>query len=70
MFVTNRGRPEGSIVEAYIVKECITLCSMYVDGIETVHNRPERNQDYGERRKGLTIFTETAPSYWPNHKGC
>ncbi|XP_028095166.1 uncharacterized protein LOC114295170 [Camellia sinensis] len=59
-FVTNRARPEGSITEAYIVKECITFCSMYVDGIETVHNRPERNQDRGERRKGLTVFTEIA----------
>ena len=33
---------------------------MYVDGIETVHNRPERNQDRGERHKGLIVFTETA----------
>ena len=51
-YVTNRARPEGSITEAYIVKECITFCAMYVDGIETVHNRPERNENRGERQQG------------------
>ncbi|GFZ03435.1 hypothetical protein Acr_16g0000590 [Actinidia rufa] len=59
-FVSNRARPEGSIVEAYIVKECITFCSMYLDGYETVYNRPERNEDYSERREGYTVFMETA----------
>ncbi|KAG5547799.1 hypothetical protein RHGRI_013476 [Rhododendron griersonianum] len=54
-FVSNRARPEGSIVEAYIVKECITFCSMYLDGVETVHNRPERNEDLGVRRQGLMM---------------
>ena len=53
--VSNRARPEGSIAEAYIVKECITFCSMYLDG-----ERPERNEDYGERREGYTVFAETA----------
>uniref|UniRef100_A0A2N9HII4 DUF4216 domain-containing protein n=1 Tax=Fagus sylvatica TaxID=28930 RepID=A0A2N9HII4_FAGSY len=33
---------------------------MYLDGIETVHNRRERNEDFGECRKGLTVFTQTA----------
>ncbi|KAF7126992.1 hypothetical protein RHSIM_Rhsim11G0003200 [Rhododendron simsii] len=59
-FVSNRARPEGSIVEAYIVKECITFCSMYLNEVETVHNRPQRNEDFGECRKGYTVFTETA----------
>ncbi|XP_058211822.1 uncharacterized protein LOC131324005 [Rhododendron vialii] len=59
-FVSNRAQPEGSIVEAYIVKECLTFCAMYLDGIETVHNQHERNEDLGDRRKGLTVFTETA----------
>ncbi|KAF7150460.1 hypothetical protein RHSIM_Rhsim02G0157700 [Rhododendron simsii] len=59
-FVSNRARPEGSIAEAYIVKECITFCSMYLDEVETVHNRPQRNEDFGKRRKGYTVFTETA----------
>ncbi|XP_057482036.1 uncharacterized protein LOC130768967 [Actinidia eriantha] len=59
-FVSNRARPEGSIAEAYIVKECITFCSMYLDGYETVYNRPEQNEDYGPQREGYTVFTETA----------
>ncbi|KAH7862720.1 hypothetical protein Vadar_008568 [Vaccinium darrowii] len=59
-FVSNRARPEGSIAEAYIVKECISFCSLYLDGVETVHNRPERNEDSGEHRKGYTVFTDTA----------
>lgn len=33
---------------------------MYLDGIETVHTRHERNEDLGDRRQGLTVFTETA----------
>ncbi|KAH7849967.1 hypothetical protein Vadar_025729 [Vaccinium darrowii] len=59
-FVSNRARPEGSIAEAYIVKECISFCSLYLDGVETVHNRPERNEDSGEHREGYTVFTKTA----------
>ncbi|XP_028118539.1 uncharacterized protein LOC114316078 [Camellia sinensis] len=58
--VNNQARPEGSIAKAYIVNECITFCSMYLEGIETVRNRDARNEDYGVRRQGLTIFTETA----------
>ncbi|XP_028087238.1 uncharacterized protein LOC114287975 [Camellia sinensis] len=59
-FVNNRARPKGSIAEAYIVRECITFFSMYLERIETVQNRDARNEDYGVRRQGLTICTETA----------
>ncbi|KAJ8771877.1 hypothetical protein K2173_027054 [Erythroxylum novogranatense] len=37
-FVRNKARPEGSIAEAYVVKECTTFCSMYLKGIETNFN--------------------------------
>jgi hypothetical protein len=33
---------------------------MYLDGIETVHNRRERNKDCGECSTGLTVFAQTA----------
>ena len=33
---------------------------MHLDGIETGHNRRERNEDSGECGKGLTMFTQTA----------
>lgn len=44
-FLRNRSQPEGSIAEGYIAQECITFCSRYFEGIETVFNRPQRNDD-------------------------
>ena len=35
---------------------------MYIDGIETMHNRRERNEDLGESSEGLIVFSQTA---WP-----
>ncbi|CAL5415106.1 unnamed protein product [Camellia sinensis] len=58
-FVANKAHPEGSIAEAYISKECTTFCSMYLDGVETLFNRPERNYDMGDRGLGLAVFTQT-----------
>ena len=59
-YVLNRARPEGSIAEAYILKECINNWSLYIDGIETVHNRRERNEDLGESNEGLIVFSKIA----------
>ncbi|KAK9983801.1 hypothetical protein SO802_033326 [Lithocarpus litseifolius] len=59
-YVSNRARLEGSIAEAYILKECINNWSLYIDGIETVHNRRERNEDLGESSEGLIAFSQTA----------
>ncbi|CAN0918288.1 hypothetical protein LINGRAHAP2_LOCUS30783 [Linum grandiflorum] len=58
-FVRNRAHPEGSIAESYIVSECLTLCSMYLDGIETQFNAPERNYDI-EVDDELPIFSSKA----------
>jgi hypothetical protein len=33
--VQNKAQPEDSIVEAYLVDECLTFCSMSLRGIET-----------------------------------
>ncbi|GMP35949.1 hypothetical protein CsSME_00008210 [Camellia sinensis var. sinensis] len=57
-FVGNKARPEGSVAEGYISKECATFCSMYLDGVETVFNREERNYDGGDNGPGLAIFTQ------------
>jgi uncharacterized protein DUF4218 len=43
--VRNRAQPEGSMAEGYIAQECITFCPRYFDGVETVFNRPKRNED-------------------------
>ena len=58
-YVSNRVQPEGSIAEAYILKECINNWSLYIDGIEIVHNQRERNEYFGESSKGLIVFSQT-----------
>ncbi|XP_028077760.1 uncharacterized protein LOC114279671 [Camellia sinensis] len=57
-FVANKAHLEGSIAEAYFSKECITFCSMYLDGIETMFNQEERNDDGGDHGSGLAIFSQ------------
>ncbi|XP_012847795.1 PREDICTED: uncharacterized protein LOC105967723 [Erythranthe guttata] len=52
--VRNRARPEGSIAEAYIVKECLSFCSLYLHDIETKYNRDQRNYD-GEEHPNATL---------------
>ncbi|KAL3839070.1 hypothetical protein ACJIZ3_023661 [Penstemon smallii] len=52
--VRNKARPEGSIAEAYIVKESLNFCSMYLHGTETIFNRVERNPD-GEEHPNATL---------------
>jgi hypothetical protein len=45
-FVRNMARPEGSIAEAYVAAECLTICSRYFDDdVETRHNREGRNRE-------------------------
>ncbi|KAL3619702.1 hypothetical protein CASFOL_034614 [Castilleja foliolosa] len=55
--VRNKARPEGSVAEAYIAKECLTFCSMYLKGIETRFNREDRNNDI-ELDDSLPIFSQ------------
>ncbi|KAL6577530.1 hypothetical protein OROMI_009858 [Orobanche minor] len=43
--VTNKAQPEGSIAEAFIMRESLTFCSQYLEGIETKFNRPDRYYD-------------------------
>lgn len=57
--VRNKARPEGSIAEAYIVNECLTFCSMYLRGVETRFNRPERNYDGDDLvDRTLSVFSQ------------
>lgn len=44
-FVKNKARPEGAIAEAVLLQECVTLCSMYLHGVETRISRPSRNDN-------------------------
>lgn len=34
-YVRNKGHPEGSIAEGYLLEECLTFCSRYMEDIET-----------------------------------
>ncbi|XP_065848265.1 uncharacterized protein [Euphorbia lathyris] len=43
--VRNKAKPEGSIAEAYIAYECLTFCSRYLVGIETIFSQRPRNDD-------------------------
>uniref|UniRef100_A0A0A9EJD5 DUF4218 domain-containing protein n=1 Tax=Arundo donax TaxID=35708 RepID=A0A0A9EJD5_ARUDO len=44
-YVRNKAHPEGCIAEAALAKECMMLCSNFLDGFETKLNRPSRNDD-------------------------
>ncbi|KAM1689796.1 hypothetical protein ACFX1Q_031475 [Malus domestica] len=57
-YVRNKGRPEGSIAEAYLVDECLSFCSMYLRGVESRRTRRGRNEDGIGRgvSDGLSIF--------------
>ncbi|BBN70199.1 Ankyrin repeat family protein [Prunus dulcis] len=41
--VRNRVKPEGSIIEAWVQYESLTLCGMYLKDVETAFNRPQCN---------------------------
>ncbi|XP_075665539.1 uncharacterized protein LOC142635228 [Castanea sativa] len=41
-YVRNRAALEWSIAEGYIVEECLTFCSRYMEGVETIFNQPTR----------------------------
>lgn len=44
-YVRNRAQLEGSIAEGYVVDKGWTFYSMYLEGVETKFNRPNRNED-------------------------
>ncbi|XP_071912427.1 uncharacterized protein [Coffea arabica] len=54
-------RPEDSIAQGYLAKECINFCSLYLaDYVETKFNRPSRNEEvHKEIEEGLDIFSES-----------
>jgi len=49
--VRNMAHPEASIAEGYLAYEFITLCSRYLDDMETMHNRPGRINDTSDHEK-------------------
>ncbi|KAL4347510.1 hypothetical protein GQ457_17G000020 [Hibiscus cannabinus] len=59
MYPVERAHPEGSIAEGYLSHECLTFCSRYLEGIETVFNGLGRNNDGENSYIGseVTIFS-------------
>ncbi|XP_026452354.1 uncharacterized protein LOC113352797 [Papaver somniferum] len=44
-FVRNKACLEGSMAEAYLIDECITFCTRYLNSVVTKFNKLERNDD-------------------------
>ncbi|XP_070031489.1 uncharacterized protein [Nicotiana tomentosiformis] len=57
-YVRNKNHPQGSIVEAYLVEECLTLCSRYLHGgVQTRFNRrPPKNDECGYDTQTFSLF--------------
>ena len=56
-YIRNKSRPEGSIAEGFLAEECMTFCSMYLEGTETTFNRPGRNEESTVEETGkLSVF--------------
>nr|XP_043639223.1 uncharacterized protein LOC122610292 [Erigeron canadensis] len=58
-YVRNKAKLEGSIAEAYVVEEAMTLCSQYLKGVESKFDRRGKNDDKTDndnRSFALDIF--------------
>ncbi|KAM3191465.1 hypothetical protein ACQJBY_069003 [Aegilops geniculata] len=58
-YVRNKAQPEGSIAEGYILEECMTFCSRFVDGMPTKLSQSERHEDGGidQSPTGISIMS-------------
>ena len=56
-YVRNKAHPEGSVAEGYILEECLTFCSRFLD-MDTKLNRVDRHESIAvnEPPSGLSIF--------------
>jgi hypothetical protein len=56
-YVRNKAHPEGSIAEGYILEECLTFCSRFLD-VDTKDNRVDRRETVtvNEPPSDLSIF--------------
>ncbi|CAL8162595.1 unnamed protein product [Prunus armeniaca] len=58
--VCNRAKPEGSVIEAWVQYESLTFCGMYLLDVDTVFNRPQRNNNESVRNEKLSVFAQRA----------
>ncbi|BBN67461.1 hypothetical protein Prudu_83S000700, partial [Prunus dulcis] len=66
---TQQAKPEGSIIEAWVQYESLTFCGMYLKDVETVFNRPQRNNDGGMRNEKLSVFAQSARPFGDPGRG-
>ncbi|KAG8369383.1 hypothetical protein BUALT_Bualt14G0005500 [Buddleja alternifolia] len=53
-YMRNKAHPEGSIAKGYILEECMTFCSRYLNDVKTNANNSPRNYD-GDSDMGRLI---------------
>ena len=59
----NKPHPQGSIVEGYLAKECLTFCSRYLEGVKARWNRPIKNYDISQSESSiLYLFASSGQS--------
>jgi rubrerythrin len=58
-YVRNKAKPEGSIAEGYVADEALTFCSMYLEGVKTKFNAPDRDDDGGESNTQFSVFSSS-----------
>ena len=56
-YVKNKARVEGCIAKRYLDNECLTFCSMYLNDVDTVFNKVERNNEMTESGGEISIFS-------------
>ncbi|CAL2271416.1 unnamed protein product [Prunus armeniaca] len=69
MYPIERAKPEGSIIEAWVQYESLTFCGMYLKDVDTVFNRPQRNNDGGLRNEKLSVFSQNARPFGDSVRG-
>ncbi|VVA31173.1 PREDICTED: transposon CACTA En/Spm, partial [Prunus dulcis] len=60
---------DQSIIEAWVQYESLTFCGMYLKDVETVFNRPQRNNDGGMRNEKLSVFAQSARPFGDPGRG-
>ena len=57
-YVRNKAHPEGSMVEGYLSKECMTFCSHFLEDVDTKLNHVEHHEGaaVNEPPSGLSVF--------------
>ncbi|GJY11386.1 reverse transcriptase domain-containing protein [Tanacetum coccineum] len=56
-YVKNTARPKGCIAERSLDNECLNFCSMYLNDVETIFNKVERNNEMVDIDGDISVFS-------------